>query len=73
MKAGTHTIAAALQKDTVLPEGIIFRERGDVVRAHFEGVGAISITGPYNVQGPGATESRDKIFVCHPTAAGFRY
>jgi hypothetical protein len=69
VKAGTHTIAAALQKDTVLPEGIIFRERGDVVRAHFEGVGAISITGPYNVQGPGATESRDKIFVCHPTAA----
>jgi len=69
VKAGTHAIAAALLKDTVLQEGIVFRERGDVVRAHFEGVGGISISGPYNVQGPGTTESRDKIFVCHPTAA----
>jgi hypothetical protein len=32
-------------------------------------VGAISITGPYNVQGPGETVSRDKIFVCQPTEA----
>jgi hypothetical protein len=53
VKAGTHTIAAALQKDTVLQEGIIVKERADVVRAHFEGVGAISITGRYNVQGQG--------------------
>lgn len=69
VKAGTHTIAAAFLKDTVLQEGIIFRERADVVRAHFEGVGAISIAGPYNVQGPGETASRDKIFICHPAAA----
>jgi hypothetical protein len=32
-------------------------------------VGAISIAGPFNVLGPGATPSRDKIFVCHPTVA----
>jgi len=69
VKAGTHTIAADFQKDTVLPEGIIFRERFDNIQSHFEGVGAISVTGPYNVQGPGVTPSRDKIFVCHPTAA----
>jgi len=67
--AGTHTIAAAFQKDTVMPEGILFRQRFDNIQSHFEGVGSISITGPYNVQGPGATPSRDKIFVCHPTAA----
>jgi len=69
VKAGTHTIAATFEKDSVVQEGIIFRERADVVQAHFEGVGGISIAGPYNVQGPGDTASRDKIFVCHPTAA----
>jgi hypothetical protein len=69
IKAGTHTIAAAFEKDSVLPEGIIFRQRFDNIQSHFEGVGAVSVAGPYNVQGPGATPSRDKIFVCHPTAA----
>jgi hypothetical protein len=69
MKAGTHTIAAAFQKDTVLREGILFKERFDNIPSHFEGVGAISFGGPYNVQGPGETASRDKIFVCYPTAA----
>jgi hypothetical protein len=69
VKAGTHTIAADFQKDTVLPEGILFKPRFDAIQSHFEGVGAISIAGPYNVQGPGETASRDKIFICHPTAA----
>ena len=68
IKAGTHTIAAAFQKDTVLPEGIIFRPRFDDILSHFEGVGAFSVGGPYNVQGPGDTASREKIFVCHPAA-----
>jgi len=67
--AGTHTIAATFEKDSVVQEGIIFPERADVVQAHFEGVGGISIAGPYNVQGPGDTASREKIFICHPTAA----
>jgi hypothetical protein len=69
VKAGAHTIAAAFQKDTVMPEGILFKPRFDAIPSHFEGVGSISIGGPYNAQGPGATASRDKIFVCRPTAA----
>jgi Protein of unknown function (DUF1592)/Protein of unknown function (DUF1588)/Protein of unknown function (DUF1587)/Protein of unknown function (DUF1585)/Protein of unknown function (DUF1595) len=69
VKAGTHTIAAAFQKDTVIPEGIVFKQRFDNIQSHFEGVGAVSVTGPYNVQGPGATPSREKIFICHPTGA----
>jgi hypothetical protein len=69
VKAGTHSIVAAFQKDTVLQEGIIFRPRADAVQAHFEGVGSISISGPFDVHGPGVTPSRDKIFVCHPAAA----
>ena len=68
VKAGTHTIVATFEKDTVVQEGIIFRQRADAVQAHFEGVGSISIAGPFDVQGPGATPSRDKIFVCHPSA-----
>ena len=44
-------------------------QRFDSIQSHFEGVGAISFAGPYNVQGPGETASRDKIFVCHPAAA----
>jgi hypothetical protein len=68
VKAGTHVIAATFLKDTVLPEGIQFRQRADAVQSHFEGVGSISVAGPYNAQGPGATPSREKIFVCHPSA-----
>jgi Protein of unknown function (DUF1592)/Protein of unknown function (DUF1588)/Protein of unknown function (DUF1585)/Protein of unknown function (DUF1587)/Protein of unknown function (DUF1595) len=69
VKAGTHTLVAAFLKDTVLSEGILFKQRVDAIQAHFEGVGSISIAGPYNAQGPGATPSRDKIFVCHPAAS----
>jgi Protein of unknown function (DUF1592)/Protein of unknown function (DUF1588)/Protein of unknown function (DUF1585)/Protein of unknown function (DUF1587)/Protein of unknown function (DUF1595) len=68
VKAGTHSIIATFEKDTVIQEGIIFRQRADAVQAHFEGVGSISIAGPFDVQGPGTTPSRDKIFVCHPAA-----
>src|SRR5258708_40344934 len=69
VKAGTHAIVATFEKDSVLREGIIFKTRADAVQAHFEGVGSISISGPFNVQGPGATPSRDKIFICQPSAS----
>jgi mono/diheme cytochrome c family protein len=63
VKAGTRTLVATFLKDTVRPEGILARNRET---AFFEGVGTVSVAGPYNVQGPGATASRDKIFLCHP-------
>ncbi len=69
VKAGARTLVATFLKDTVVPEGILFKPRGDAIQAHFEGVGTISITGPFNAQGPGATPSRDKIFICRPAAA----
>jgi mono/diheme cytochrome c family protein len=68
VKAGTREIGATFLKDTVLQEGIIDRVREDQVRTYFEGVGTITIAGPYNVQGPGTTASREKIFVCRPAA-----
>jgi hypothetical protein len=69
VRAGAHTIVATFLKDTMVPEGIIFRPRADAIQGHFEGLGAISISGPFDVQGPGATPSRDRIFVCRPAAA----
>jgi mono/diheme cytochrome c family protein len=70
MKAGTHELAATFLKDTILQEGILDRVREDQVRTYFEGVGSITVAGPYKVQGPGATPTRDKIFVCRPAARG---
>jgi hypothetical protein len=65
VKAGTRTISATFLKDTVVPEGIVNRRE----TAFFEGVGSITVGGPFNVQGPGETPSRQKIFVCHPAGA----
>jgi mono/diheme cytochrome c family protein len=64
--AGTRTLVATFLKDTVMPEGIIERRRDEA--NFFEGVRSISVAGPYNVQGPGTTPSRDRIFLCRPAA-----
>src|SRR5712691_4154756 len=69
VKAGTRELAATFLKDTLLQEGIIERVRDDAVPTYFEGVGSITVAGPFNVQGPGRTAARDKIFVCHPSRA----
>jgi hypothetical protein len=70
VKAGPHSLVATFLKDTVVSEDVLpQRGRGGGNgndKDFFEGVGAISVVGPYNVQGPGATESRDRIFLCHP-------
>jgi Protein of unknown function (DUF1592)/Protein of unknown function (DUF1588)/Protein of unknown function (DUF1587)/Protein of unknown function (DUF1585)/Protein of unknown function (DUF1595) len=64
VKAGTRTLVATFVKDTVKAEGIpAIREAN-----FFEGVGNITVAGPYDVQGPGDTASRHRIFVCHPAA-----
>jgi hypothetical protein len=65
VKAGSRTLLATFVKDTVMPEGILPNARQT---AFFEGVGSVSVAGPFNAQGPGATPSRDKIFLCHPDA-----
>jgi hypothetical protein len=66
VKAGTRTLVATFIKDTVMPEGILAASRD---RAFFEGVGSISVAGPFDVQGPGSTPSRERIFICHPVSA----
>src|SRR2546425_10961974 len=69
VKAGTRELAATFLKDTLIKEGIIERVRDDAVPTYFEGVGSITVAGPFNVQGPGETATRDRIFVCHPSGA----
>jgi Protein of unknown function (DUF1587)/Protein of unknown function (DUF1595) len=67
VKAGPHSLVATFLKDTVVSEDILPQRRRDGNdKDFFEGVGAISVVGPFNVQGPGATQSRDRIFLCHP-------
>jgi hypothetical protein len=69
VKAGPHALVATFLKDTVVSEDILpKRARDGNDKDFFEGVGSISVVGPYDVQGPGATESRDRIFICHPAA-----
>ena len=69
VKAGPHSLVATFLKDTVVSEDILpKRARDGNDKDFFEGVGSISVVGPYDVQGPGVTESRDKIFLCHPAA-----
>jgi hypothetical protein len=68
VKAGMRELAATFLKDTLVQEGIIERVRDDVVSTYFEGVGSITVAGPFNPQGPGETVTRDKIFICRPSA-----
>jgi uncharacterized protein DUF1592/uncharacterized protein DUF1588/uncharacterized protein DUF1587/uncharacterized protein DUF1585/uncharacterized protein DUF1595 len=69
VKAGARELAATFLKDTLIKEGIIERLRDDVVQTYFEGVATITVAGPFNVQGPGETVNRDRIFICHPSGA----
>jgi hypothetical protein len=64
VKAGPHLVAATFLKDTVKPEGILDTA---INQAFFEGVGSVSIAGPFGAKGPGDTPSRRKIFICRPS------
>jgi hypothetical protein len=66
VEAGTRNLVATFLKDTVIPEGILNNDRDT---AFFEGVGSITVAGPFEVEGPGATPNREKIFICRPAAA----
>ena len=62
-KAGTHLIGVSYLKDNIKPEGLVGQGRN---KAFFEGVGSVTIVGPYDTTGPGDTPSRAKIFICQP-------
>jgi hypothetical protein len=75
VKAGPHVISAAFPKQ---PSILLETER-QPYQAHFNmdrhprihpAVYSVSVTGPYEQQGPGDTPSRRRIFVCHPSKPG---
>ena len=71
IKAGMHTVEATFIKDTVKEEGMLDKYAAPTAnqeQAFFEGVGKLSIAGPFNITGPGDTPSRRKIFSCQPSA-----
>jgi hypothetical protein len=64
MRAGPQSIGVAvLKKRNVRGVDDLY----DVYAATL-GVSTVSITGPFNVSGPGETASRKRIFVCKPTS-----
>src|SRR5262245_42130696 len=66
VKAGPHLVAATFLKDTVKPEGVLDTTTN---QAFFEGIGGVSVAGPYLARGPGDTASRHKIFICYPSSS----
>jgi len=79
-KAGQRLLQVSFLKEQFAPE-ISFEERSATTyeEARLESarerawvdpaVSSVSITGPYDVVGPGDTPSRRQIFVCHPAGA----
>ena len=67
VKAGTRELGATFLKDSLVKEGVIDPIRDDAVQTYFEGVNNITIAGPFKVEGPGETLSREKIFICRPS------
>jgi len=72
VQAGTREVVATLVSDRIKAEGgpnvYIVGSVDNNESAFFEGVGSISIGGPYNVTGPGNTKSRERIFICRPSS-----
>jgi mono/diheme cytochrome c family protein len=70
-KAGEHVVGVAFLHRTSEPEGVLRRRAGLEQYAQEDdipGVGSVTIGGPYDAKGVGETSSREKIFVCHPSA-----
>jgi hypothetical protein len=72
LAAGPHVVGAALV-DRVKAAGVDEQYSDFRVDSAFTpagGVPSVTITGPFNVTGPGDTPSRRRIFVCQPRARG---
>ncbi len=80
-KAGSRLVQVAFPRETYAREGV-FQTRprtnlltiatgaGDETDASLRsGVGSVSISGPFRIQGPGETPSRRRVFVCRPTGS----
>lgn len=76
-RAGTRALSVSFAEFTLEPEGVIQppqylggaaatgTEKNQIYYGN-PAVDTISIGGPFEVEGPGETPSRQKIFICHP-------
>ena len=80
-QAGTRVLSASFAEFTLEPEGVIqpLQYLGGAAATGTEknqiyygnpAIDTLSIGGPYQIEGPGDTDSRKKIFVCHPKEVG---
>ena len=69
MKAGTRLIGGTFGKETTVPEGALRPRLAGFETEDALALGSVTITGPYDVKGPGETASRRKIFVCRPSGS----
>ena len=73
VEAGAHQVSASFLDDTSVPERPLQQRMTMYDYSQYKGgnagVATLVIDGPYNVKGPGASESRRRIFVCRPSRA----
>jgi len=73
VEAGAHQVSASFLDDTSVPERPLQQRMTMYDYSQYKGgnagVATLVIDGPYNVTGPGTSESRRRIFVCRPTGA----
>jgi hypothetical protein len=68
IKAGTHLIGVTFVQRTEARDEATLRPRTRS-RGTLSAVERVTISGPFDVTGPGDSPSRRRIFTCHPTAA----
>jgi mono/diheme cytochrome c family protein len=72
VKAGSRVLAAAFLSDLWMPDEVLQPRQigfGRDTNELFEGMPALdslTVTGPFQAEGPGDTPSRRKVFVCRP-------
>lgn len=68
--AGTHTLGVTFVDESVKPTGIMTPALLLPDIGHYKGgdpaVASVTVSGPYQVKGPGDTPSRNRIFTCKP-------
>lgn len=74
VKAGPHEVTVAFLQDTAteVPDRLQPYIRSSVDNFDWAGLPhlqTLTITGPFNPSGPGATPSRRRVFTCHPSDA----
>ena len=73
-EAGTRLVGVTFAKETTVPEGVFQPRLAGIDTKYWKdkplAVTRVTISGPYDIKGPGDTPSRRRIFLCRPTGSG---